>query len=281
MTDSLEWTCPSCGAGSATPYCSACGERQPRPSELTLRGLLDQALHAFTSLDGRLLRTLIFLLRHPGRLTELYLEGARKSYVGPFALFLLANVLFVAVESITHLNIFSTPLQEHLQHQPWSDLAQRLVAQRLEATGRTIEIYRPVFDLAVADNAKSLVILMVLPFALLVGLVFHGRRRPFAAHLAFSLHFHGFMLVLISAALLIPAVDLLFGGVGLASRSLDNGIAIGLLVVCATYLYLATKTVYGAVGVGRFFKSAALIAASATIFLAYRFLLLLLTLYST
>jgi Protein of unknown function (DUF3667) len=281
MMESLEWTCPACGAGVASDFCPMCGERRPHPQELTLRGLLHQTLRAVTSVDGRLLRTVRNLVWHPGRLTIQYVDGARKPYVSPIALFLVANVLFVAMESITHSNIFSTPLYEHLHNQAWSHLAERLVADRLEATGRTFEAYAPVFDRAVAAHAKSLVILMVLPFSLLLPLLFRKQPQPFAAHVVFSLHFHAFLLVLMSVALTLPAVDLLAGGVGLGSQLLDDSIGVGLLVLCAIYLFFAMKPVYGDSGVRRIFKTATLVVAAVVIFLGYRFTLLILTLYST
>jgi hypothetical protein len=77
---------------------------------------------------------------------------------------------------------------------------------------------------------------MVLPFALFPLVLFRKCQMPFAVHLAFSLHFHAFLLLLISIALLIPVIDLWLGGAGLASRPLDNGIAIGSLLICAVYL---------------------------------------------
>ena len=67
-------------------------------------------------------------------------------------------------------------------------------------------------------NAQSLVILMVLPSALFPPWVVRKSLMPFAVHLAFSLHFHAFLLLLISIALLIPVIDLWFGGAGLTSR---------------------------------------------------------------
>ena len=62
MTDTAQWICPACNTPMTTPYCPACGERQPHPHELTLRGLLYQAVEAFTSLDARLWRSLGNLL---------------------------------------------------------------------------------------------------------------------------------------------------------------------------------------------------------------------------
>jgi hypothetical protein len=281
MTDTVHWICPACNTAVTTPYCPACGERQPHPHELTLRGVLHQALRAFTSLDARLWRSLGTLLRRPGALTGLYHHGPRKPYIGPFALFLLTNVLFVAMELLPGSNIFSTPLDKHLHNQPWSPLAQELVSHRLQELKTTLDAYAPVFNQAVARNAQSLVILMVLPFALFLPVLFRMSRMPFAVHLAFSLHFHAFLLLLISIALLIPAVDLWLGGAGLASQPLDNGIAIGALLICAVYLYLSAGRVYGGSGVTRIFKAVLLALAAASIFLGYRFMLLLVTLYTT
>lgn len=281
MTDTTQWNCPTCSASVTTPFCSACGEGQHHLYELTLRGLANQAVEAFTSLDGRLWRTLGVLVRHPGGLTVLYRIGSRNPYIGPFALFLLTNVLFVAMELLPGSNIFSTPLDHHLHNQPWSPLAQELVAHRLQDLGTTLDAYAPVFDQAVARNAQSLVVLMVLPLALLLPVLFRKSRKPFAMHLAFSLHFHAFLLLLISAALLIPATDMWLGGEGLASGPLDDGISIGLLLASAAYLYLAAGTVYAGSGTARVLKSMLLTLAAGSTFLGYRFILLLVTLYTT
>src|SRR4026209_1593755 len=165
MMDADPWTCPACRTSVVTRFCPDCGESRLHAHDLTLRGLLHQALEAFTSLDARLPRRIWALVRRPGFLTVRYGEGPRKPYVGPFALFLLANLLFVGMEALTGSNVFSTPLQKHLHNQPWTELAQSLVSQRLETTGKSLETYAPVFDQAVARNAQSLIILMVLPFA--------------------------------------------------------------------------------------------------------------------
>jgi len=145
----------------------------------------------------------------------------------------------------------------------------------------TLDAYAPIFNQAVARNAQSLVILMVLPLALFPLMLFRKSRMPFAVHLAFSLHFHAFLLLLISIALLIPVIDLWLGGAGLASRRLDNGIAIGSLLICAVYLYLSAGRVYGGSGTTRISKAVLLVLAAASIFLGYRFMLLLVTLYTT
>jgi hypothetical protein len=76
----------------------------------------------------------------------------------------------------------------HLHHQDWSNLAQSLLARRLEETHTNLQQYEAVFDRAVVLNAKSFILLMTVPFALLLPLAFLRDRRPFMTHVVFSLH---------------------------------------------------------------------------------------------
>jgi hypothetical protein len=129
-------------------------------------------MKTIAGVDGRLLRSLRALLLHPGSLTLAYGEGRRKPFIGPFQLFLLANVVFFAVQSLTHTRVFSSSLDSHLHHQDWSALAQELVGHRLAAANTTLDRFAPLFDRAVVLHAKSLVIAMAVPFALLLPVVF-------------------------------------------------------------------------------------------------------------
>jgi len=125
------------------------------------------------------------VLLWPGLLTVAYQEGQRKLYTLPLQLFLAANIQFFAMQSLTGAKIFSTPLDQHLHSDMWSSVAQKLAA----GPGA------PVFNQAVAYNGKSLIVLMVLPFALLPAILFRGSGRTFVAHIVFSLHFYAFLAV--------------------------------------------------------------------------------------
>jgi hypothetical protein len=278
MIATVPWTCPSCRGAVSTPYCPHCGERPLHPRELTLRRLGEQVFEAFTNIDGRLLRSFRCLVTRPGLLTVAFLEGRRKLYLGPVALFLVANVLFFGAESLTGGTVLSTPLDSHLYKQPWSPLAQTLVAHRLDALQTTAALYAPGFDAAVALHARSLILLMALSFGVLPGLVFRRGRHPFAAHAVFSLHLYAFLLLLFCVVTTVEAVHLSRGGT--RSTSLDDALSIGLVAACATYLYFAIGAVYGGSRTSRLLRAAALSIAAAAIVLGYRFVLLLLTLYS-
>jgi hypothetical protein len=280
MSPTASWTCPACREPVATPFCARCGEEPLAARELTLRGLADKLLHALTNIDARALRTLRRLLRFPGELTVAWTSGVRRPYVAPFQLFLIANVLFFGVQSITGEIVLSSPLDSHLHHQDWSELAQSLVAEQLALEPTEFGDYARSFDRAVALHAKSFVVLMTVPFALLLPLVFVRRRRPFMAHVVFSLHFYAFLLLLFCIDLLAARASALLGHGGLESAHVDNVLTLVNLLACTGYLFLAIGPVYGVSGGARIAHAVVLSIAVGAIVVGYRFVLFLITLHS-
>jgi hypothetical protein len=280
MSKTEAWTCPTCTINVTTPFCPMCGESQLQPPDLTLRGIGAKVLHAATSIDGRLLRTISVLLRRPGELTAAHLRGKRVPYVPPFQLFLISNAVFFAMQSLTDTQVFGSTLQSHLHHQDWSPLAQSLVTERLAKLGTDLPRYASTFDRAAVLNAKSLIILMVIPFSLLLWLALFRARKPFVAFVYFSLHLYAFLLLLFSLALAVAAVDVRLGGPGLASPIVDKILSIINLGVCASYLFLALKPVFDSSGTARLITSGAMALAAGAIVVAYRFVIFLITLYT-
>ena len=275
------WTCPNCRTAVASAFCPGCGERPIAPADLSLQGIAAQLVKTVGGVDGRVVRSLRALLGRPGSLTIAYAEGRRKPLVGPFQLFLLANVAFFAMQSLTHMRVFSSSLDSHLHHQDWSALAQQLVADRLAATGTTLESYAPLFDRAVVLNAKALVILMVAPFALALPALFARSRQPFSVHVAFALHFYAFLLLLFCVCLAGAAAAVLFGSGGLESAVVDDVLTAFVLVASAVYLHAASALVYGERGLARAAKAIVLAVWVGVIVVAYRFAMLLMTLYTS
>lgn len=281
-TESAEsWTCPACTMVLASRFCPRCGEAPVPTRELTFRRVLDMAWNEVTSLDARTLRSIWKLLHHPGELTLAWTRGLRKPFIAPFQLFLLMNVLFFATQSLTGENVFSSTLESHLHHQDWSELAQSLVARHLAGSHTTLAAFAPLFDQAVVLNAKSLVLVMVLPFSLLLPLAFVRARRPFVTHVTFGLHLYAFLLVVFSVALVAARASAALGWGGLDTARVDTVLTLANLAACATYIAVAIGPVYGAHGAMRIAKALFLALAVGAIVLAYRFALLLVTLYTT
>jgi hypothetical protein len=280
MLQTPRWTCPTCVELRVTAFCPRCGEEPLAPRDLTLRGFAEKLLHAFTSIDARAVRTARRLLLNPGQLTVAWTRGVRKPYVAPFQFFLIANVIFFATQSLTGETVFSSTLDSHLHHQDWSELAQSLVTERIAATRTDLKEFAPAFDRAVVLNAKSLIVLMTMPFALLLPGVFFREHRPFMFHVVFSLHLYTFLLLLFCLALLAAKASALLGIGGLESASVDNVISAANLAACMVYIYLAIGPAYGATGAPRALKAVVLAVAVAAIVVGYRFLLFVITLYA-
>ena len=281
MNASRAWTCPTCAALVTTRFCADCGESPVSPREQTLPGLAERLFQAFTSIDTKTARSVWTLIRQPGQLTVSWMKGVRKPYVAPITLFLLINVLFFAVQSLTGETVFSSPLDSHLHHQDWSAFAQSRVAQKLAASGAPLERYAAAFDSAVVVHAKSLIILMTAPFALLLPLVFARARRPFMTHVVFSLHLYTFLLLLFCLALLAAWVSARLGLGGLETPAVDKAVSVFNLVACGVYVFLAVGPVYGTAGFRRVLQAALLAVAVAVIVIGYRFALFLITLSTT
>jgi hypothetical protein len=88
------------------------------------------------------------------------------------------------------------------------------------------------------------------------------------------------MLLLFCVATTLPPMNVSFGA-RLTADGLDHALSIVLVAACAVYLYIATGVVCGASGAMRIVKVLALTVGVAAIVLGYRFVLFLITLYST
>ena len=267
--------------GRRMRFCPQCGEERLRPDDLSMRHLLAQFVKDTSSVDGKLMRSWRSLLTSPGRLTAAHISGERRRFITPLALFFIGNAVFVAAQSLTGMNILSSPLDSHLHSQDWSPLAQDLVRDRLAARHLTLEAYAPVFDRAAIFNAKALIILMALLFAPLPAIIFRSRHRPTGVHIVFALHLYAFVLILLSVAVLLAEIDALLGGEGLHSGAVDKSLSLFNLLVCGGYIYLAIPKVYRTSGWPRLGATMFLTIAIALLFVGYRFAIFLITFATT
>jgi hypothetical protein len=275
------WKCPTCNRQVETPFCGSCGEQPLSSRHLTMYDLLIQLTTQLSNVDSKLLRSLRWLIIRPGVLTIAYVQGRRRSFVGPLQLFLLANVLFITVQSFSRTNVFSSTLSSHLNHQDWSALAQTLVDKHLENISMSLAAYEPLFNQAAEFYAKSLIVLMVLVFSTLLPIAYYGSGRPFAAHVVFSLHLYAFLLTLFCLSLIVAMLDKAVGGAGLESGAIDKLLSILNLTICAAYIYRASLKVYGDRGTTGIVKASILALVVGGLVLGYRFIVFLITLYAT
>lgn len=95
-----ERRCLNCGAPLDTPFCAQCGQRDVEPT-LAVRDFVHELVAEHFGLDSKVARTLIALVRWPGRLTNEFIRGRRVRYVPPLRLYLSLSVLFFLLSALS------------------------------------------------------------------------------------------------------------------------------------------------------------------------------------
>lgn len=87
--------CLNCGACTSNEFCSVCGQ-ETRLHVASAREFIHEFVGHYVALEGRLWKTLGYLLSKPGFLTAEYIAGRRKRYVEPLRVYLTFSIIFFA-----------------------------------------------------------------------------------------------------------------------------------------------------------------------------------------
>lgn len=88
--------CHNCGAAVDYHYCAVCGQAT-RLHVPSAGEFIHEFVAHYVALEGRLWKTLYFLLCKPGLLTAEYIAGRRVRYVEPLRVYLTFSILFFAL----------------------------------------------------------------------------------------------------------------------------------------------------------------------------------------
>jgi hypothetical protein len=251
MVRNVRTACDNCGAPVADRFCSSCGQRAAGRI-VSLRALLREVLEDQLSLEARLPRTLHALLLRPGLLTADYREGRIARYVPPTRLYIVTGLVFFLVVSyvVSFEGLFSNIA-------PYIDDETGLVLEGADVVvvglpvdpERVPAILRPlarhyrdqqdrlnalppregsrIVYGGIISNVSLAVLLLVPGFALVLKALYP--RRFYTEHLIFILHLHSAFFLLGIAPLLVNRA----------------WVTLPMLLLMATYLFLALRRCYG------------------------------------
>ena len=95
--------CLNCNEPMQGAFCGICGQLEKEVRRPVIY-FLQEFLRVVFELDGRVYRTLLFLLTQPGYLTKEYFAGRRMKYTPPLRLFLVVSIGFFLL--VTVFNTF-------------------------------------------------------------------------------------------------------------------------------------------------------------------------------
>ncbi len=254
----MSTSCKNCGEIVSQKFCPSCGQAVDGRRGPLLQ-LIGDFVSAFFSLDGRHLRTATQLWR-PGRLTQLYLEGKRASYVSPVRVYIVASLLFFLLVGFprpdaSNFNVWVDDVVIG-RDKPDPDLGNfRLTftgddspfgmllsanfeAKRERLRAMSAQEFLDSFFSHLESTVPTTLIFFVPILAM--GLKLLYLRQPFfyVDHIVFALHFQSVIFLALVLARLVNIVGL--GG-------MQSGIIsylVVILFVTPLYLLLALKQVY-------------------------------------
>jgi len=212
-------TCPNCGNANSGNYCSNCGQEHPLKHR-TLGALMSELTGEFFNLDNSFYRSVRLLIVSPGRLTNEFVRGRRRSFISPFRLFIVSVFLFVFVVSAVLPRLaeaFPKSYQSMVEfgsvtvkRQDGGQLSAEEAEQYMNQANPLSEFgdYREIsgqFRRALLYNLQFVLILMMPLLALMLALAFFRRKHMlFVDHMVFALHFHAFVFLYLTVVGLIP-----------------------------------------------------------------------------
>ncbi len=273
--------CPNCGFSPFhSDYCPECGQRKLTEKDFSIKSLTGDFFDGIFNLENSFLKTIKALLTYPSKYAAEYNKGARKKYVSPVKLFIIANAIYFLFPSI---NAFTTTLNIQLNGLPYSDLLRAFVEQQIAISGLGAEFFEAEYNRLTTNLSKTLLILLPFCFGIITWITdFRNRKHnPLMFHLNRSLVFHSFLLLIVVSvipgilAFLIKGfeIELLYGVFNNVS------VTIGTFLIMNTYGYFAYKGFFGGNIWLKLIRVVILNLAFYALIMAYRALLLFVTLF--
>lgn len=214
--------CENCGTQRLGPWCHACGQHEDSAHH-SVKRLSLEAIEHLANTDGKVFRTLRLLCLRPYQLTADYLKGRRAPQLAPLQLFFVMLIIFLFIAEQEIQVKFETPTPQQIAQMPGWIRWIMPISARIHANGSDF--------LGLMRQSSEIFGFLTVPVAaLLLWVLFAGRRLPLYDHLIFSLHSLSFQLILAAIILV-----------------LDNSIGAAgnfLIVLMAVHLFIHMRGVY-------------------------------------
>jgi hypothetical protein len=251
------------------------------PRDLSVRHYLEDIFNAFTSLDGKVWRTVRLVAQAPGGLSRAYMEGRRSPYLKPVSIFFLANVLYFL---LPFFETFNSRLDTQLSGRPHSRIAARLVDAYIREKKITKPVFRERYEARSTENAKLLLIVLVFLISVPLGVANVGKQPYLAGHITLAFEIMAFNLLFNAIALGVVAYGIFYAGkwleIGMVDTLVNAVVNPFVFLTNGYFLYRAERTFYGCTPRESLWRMALVVPSLFAALGAYRTILFFVTFYS-
>jgi hypothetical protein len=135
--------CASCGKEFETHFCPNCGERRLTDKDYSAFSLINDFVVDVFNIENKFWRTLRTFIIRPAKYVDEYIKGARKKFISPIKLFLIANAWYFLFPA---MDTFKSTWNTQLNRLPHSDLLNGYLVGFQERSGLTISEFEGMFN---------------------------------------------------------------------------------------------------------------------------------------
>jgi hypothetical protein len=238
--------CKSCGNGFTGKYCNACGEKVYTDKDRTMAHLVEEGVHFFTHFEGTFFTTIKYIFTRPGKLSEDYCFGRRKTLFKPMSLFFLLVLIYLLFPVFEGLNM---RLFYHLESNFYGEYATRKAEAISQSHGWTSEQLSEAFQKK-SEKASKFLLMVLLPLtALYFWALTFRKRKFFFDQMVFSTEVN--CVFLIWGFMILPLIVTLYVKL---LRAIGGAMPVWLTDEVLGYVLYSVLMVYVAIAVRRFYK---------------------------
>ncbi len=186
--------CANCGNEFETHFCPNCGERRLTDKDYSAFSLVNDFVVDVFNIENKFWRTLRTFLIKPSKYVDEYIKGARKKYISPIKLFLIANAWYFLFPA---MDTFKSTWNTQLNRLPYSDITNSFLVRFQVNSGLSFAEFEGLYNEATLVISKLFLILQPLILGIITYLLFFSksREKPIIHHFNHSLTIYAFLLL--------------------------------------------------------------------------------------
>lgn len=242
-------SCVSCNTPLKGKFCYSCGEKVVENNDFSIQNLLHQFINGITNFDSKFLKSFYYLLFKPGQLTLNYVNGRRVSFMKPFQVFIVVNILFFFF--LADADVFRIPAKWYFN--------KEVNIEKKITDSKNVELIKQQYDNESLTNSKLFIFILIPFFGIIFWMANLKKKLYFGKHIIFAIHYLSFFM-LFSVCLVITPKEIWT----------PRAIQAVLLISNFIYLFFAIRKFYNNTNKVAFIKALLCVFICFTLIFFYR-----------